>query len=65
MNQNNKQSGGNFVSVIAAIIIFVVMFAMCGDSGRSSNSGKKWSDLSEVEKANAKWAYEVQQGLKD
>ena len=52
------------IGVVIAAIVFTSCATMC-DSGSSSKSGKKWSDLSEVEKANARWAYEVQQSLKD
>lgn len=47
---------------IAFIVIFLFIFLLLGscDSG-SSSSGRKWSDLSDQEKANAKWAYNVQQ----
>lgn len=50
-----------FVSLLV-VLATVLSLSACG-GGRSS-SGRTWSDLSEVEKANARWAYEVQQGLK-
>ena len=40
-------------------VIVVALAASCGSSS-SSSSGRKWSDLSDVEKQNAKWAYEAQ-----
>lgn len=51
------------IPVILALIIALCLCGSCG--GSRSSSGKKWSDLSDVEKANAKWAYEVQQELED
>ena len=56
---NNK---GEF---IIGIIAFLIAAAIFGSSGsNSSSTGRKWSDLSETEKQNARWAYEVSQALK-
>ena len=44
------------------LVIVLIIGGACSDSG-SSSSGRKWSDLSDVEKANAKWAYEAQQAI--
>lgn len=64
-NTSNKNSSETVKGIIS--IIFVIMlvcyFASCGSGGASS--GRKWSDLSETEKANAKWAYETQQAIKN
>ena len=50
---------------IMAVVVLIVASLLVACGGRSSSSsGKKWSDLSDVEKANAKWAYQVQQGIK-
>ena len=61
-NDNHSDKTG----IIALIIIFVISFAIfaaCG--GFDSNSGTKWSDLSEQEKENARWAYKVKQQIDD
>lgn len=47
--------------MVTVVLIVASMLAACSSS---SSSGKKWGDLSDVEKANAKWAYQVQQGIK-
>lgn len=48
--------------LLAVVLIMVMAFSLCACG--SSSSGTSWSDLSDVEKDNARWAYEVQQGLK-
>lgn len=49
--------------VISILIVMSMALSLCAcGSGRSSS--KRWSSLSPVEKSNAKWAYDVQQGLK-
>lgn len=56
------------IKPIICVVIFAVIFTSCAtmcNGSSSSKSGKKWSDLSDVEKENARWAYEVQQSLKD
>ena len=47
--------------IFALFMFFVVLLitAMCS-SGGDSGSKRKWSDLSETEKDNARWAYEAQ-----
>lgn len=47
------------------VLIAVVLLSMCSSGGSGSSSGKKWSDLTETEKKNAEWAYNVQQSLND
>lgn len=59
---DNKNNNSGAVGIIALAIIMGILLSMC--SSDSGSSGRKWSDLSEVEKANARWAYEVQQGIK-
>ena len=54
---------GQIIVFVIALIIAAVLFVMCS-SPSDSSSGRKWSDLSEIEKENARWAYDVQQGLK-
>jgi len=51
-------------AVIISLVLSILLSLSACFGGGSSSSGKSWSDLSDVEKANAKWAYEVQQGLK-
>lgn len=62
MGSNNGKNSG-VGGLVIVIIAMALLLSMCSSSG-SSKSGRKWSDLSEVEKANARWAYEVQQSLK-
>lgn len=45
-----------FMVILGAIILFMMMV---------NDSKPKWSDLTEQEKANAEWAYEVQQYQKE
>lgn len=45
------------VSIILIIVLFVSFFGSCG----KSSSGKKWSDLTEKEKDEARWAHQVQE----
>ena len=47
--------------MVTVVLIVASMLAACSSS---SSSGKKWGDLSDVEKANAKWAYQAQQAIK-
>jgi len=56
--QNNKR---RVVSIFIVTIMIVTLFSGCGSS---SSSKRKWSDLSDVEKKNAKWAYDVSKSLK-
>ena len=53
---------GYLIVFIVMVILLGAGVASCSDSP-SSSSGKKWSELSDVEKANAKWAYEAQQAI--
>lgn len=50
------------IALILSTMLSLTFLCGCGSS--RSSSGKKYSDLSDVEKRNAKWAYEVQQGIK-
>ena len=61
---NNRNGTGLGLKGWIIIILFVLMIgAMFSGGGSSSSSGRNWSDLSEKEKANARWAYEVQQEI--
>ena len=44
------------------VIIIALLLSICNGCS-SSNSGRKYSDLSEQEKRNAKWAYEAKQAV--
>lgn len=58
MSEDKKNT---IITIIVVVIFCVLYLTMCGDRG--SSSGTKWSDLSDTEKANAKWAYEVKQEI--
>lgn len=58
---NTKNSGVG--PLVILVIVVALLMSMCSSSG-GSKSGRKWSDLSEVEKQNARWAYEFQQSMK-
>lgn len=63
--QKEKKSFTEYIiAIVAFILVAVIYFATCGDSG-SSSSGKKWGDLSDQEKDNARWAYHAQQAIDD
>ena len=53
---------GTLITIIVVFGLLLGGIASCSDSS-SSSSGRKWSDLSEVEKQNAKWAYEAKQAI--
>ncbi|MBE6802696.1 MAG: hypothetical protein E7530_07405 [Ruminococcaceae bacterium] len=60
--QKKKKSFAEYIiAAVAFILVAVLYFVTCGDSG--SSSGKKWSDLSDREKDNARWAYHAQQAI--
>jgi len=59
MDNNNNNKGSTVAVIIFFVIFAVFFFSFCGESG--SKSGRKWSDLSDVEKDNARWAYETKQ----
>ena len=56
---------GKAFIVVALIVIFLFIMALLGAFDGSGSSGKKWSDLNETEKENAKWSYEVHNALND
>lgn len=57
-------SGKNKLIFAVVVCVIVVLFAACTSScGGSSSSGTSWSDLSDVEKENARWAYQAQQAI--
>ena len=60
----NNKTNGNPTAVIVLIVIIVCLAMSCSSgsgSSSSSKSGKRWSDLSEVEKQNARDAYKMKQ----
>lgn len=57
-----KFSVNRGIALLLTIIMSVSVLCACGSSSRSS--GKKYSDLSDTGKRNAKWAYEVSKGIK-
>lgn len=60
VSEKKPSKAGGVVGLIIIVVIIVVICYAC--PGSSSSSGKrKWSDLSDREKDNARWAYEVQQ----
>ena len=48
--------------IIATIIIGIIV-AISVSCSAGSSSGTSWSDLSDVEKDNARWAYYAQQAI--
>lgn len=54
-------SKSSTVIVFIIIIVLAIALNMCGGGG--SSSGRKWDDLTETEKNNARWAYEVKQAI--
>lgn len=65
MNNKNDNKGDALKSNIIIAMIVVILIALFNSCDGGSSSGTKWSDLSDVEKENARWAYEVQQSLND
>ena len=61
-NNNGESSIGQkiFAFIVTAALIIGLTCWILGDSG---SSGKKWSDLSDQEKDNARWAYQVQEEI--
>ena len=60
-NNNKDFPLGGKVAIIAAFVIFAVVFIWANSGGSSSSGKRRYSDLSDTEKANAKWAYEMKQ----
>ncbi|MBP3938903.1 MAG: hypothetical protein IK955_05800 [Clostridia bacterium] len=60
--KDKKSIKETILGIVALIVAAVIFFATCGGSG-SNKSGKKWSDLSDQEKDNARWAYEAQKAI--
>ncbi len=56
-------SKGSFGSTFIVVVVLALLLSMCSGGG-SRSSGRSWSDLSETEKANARWAYSAQQAIK-
>lgn len=59
-----KMSEKDF-KIIFVILFFTVALIIAAVMPKSSSSKRKWSDLSDQEKQNAKWAYEAQQAIND
>lgn len=57
-----QKSNSKIFSTVIAVVMIIVILGGCGSS--SPSSGKKYSDLSDVQKKNAKWAYDVSKSLK-
>ena len=51
----------NLLIIVGALLLLGILLAIL--NGGDGDSKKKYNDLNDVEKENAKWAYEVQQGL--
>ena len=50
--------------VVCLFMAFLLALSLCACGGSRSSSTRKWSDLSPIEKENARWAYEAQQAIK-
>ncbi len=63
MSNNTNNQKEDPLHIGCGIIILIVMMALLISvfSSSDSNSKKSWNDLNDVEKSNAKWAYEAQQ----
>ena len=57
-----KNTKAAIVSMITAFLVLAGSLGGCSSS--SSSSKKKWSDLNEREKQNARWAYEADKAIK-
>lgn len=62
MNNKEKTPVG---CVVLVLIIIAIFFGCFSGGSSSSSSGKKWGDLNEQEKANARWAYYAQQAINE
>ena len=51
--------------LVVACILCLVCFANFVTNTFLSDEGRSWSDLSDVEKENARWAYEAQQAINE
>ncbi len=55
---------GKAITVLVLIAaVTATLSLVVSQISNSSSSGKKWSDLSDVEKDNARWAYHAQQAI--
>lgn len=60
----STKSKSKLIAVALIAIALAILIPLCfvgGDPNYSSSSGSKWSDLSDVEKENARWAYYAKQ----
>ena len=53
---------GKVIAVVVLIVSFIALVSYFASSSGSS-SGTRWSQLSDVEKDNARWAYNAQQAI--
>ena len=53
------------VSLLLIVLAFVLVLHVCSGEGLFdfSSSSRSWSDLSDIEKENARWAYEAKQAI--
>lgn len=75
VNDENKKSARYKISykisvtllVLLCVVLPITLFVwgVNSDNVHSTSNKSEWSSMSEQEKDNARWAYEVQQGLKN
>ena len=58
----SAKTKGIYAIFVAVLALFCFLLSSSSGGG-SSSSGKKWGDLNEQEKANARWAYYAQQAI--
>lgn len=65
---NTTSTKGKLVYILVLVIIcilFLICFTNYITNNFISDGGRSWSDLSDVEKENARWAYEAQQAINE
>ena len=70
LKKNAKNLSRKAVTVrVIILVVAAVLCLICLIGGLlsiiSDSGGRSWSDLSDVEKDNARWAYEAQQAIND
>lgn len=69
--KNARKKISHKISVTLLVLLCVVLpitlfvWGVNSDNVHSTSNKSEWSSMSEQEKDNARWAYEVQQGLKN